>query len=211
MKKFLVAFIVLSSLSVFSQVEFKPGFRGGVNFSKLTNSNSSNKTDFFIGAQFGLKLSKFYTLQSELTYSRQGAIVKGRDYFNNFDPMVSSTVSDVKYNLDYLSLGIINKFTFGPGFQVLIGPSIDFKVGDNFPINSSDDLASVDLGLIGGLGFEFKNGIAIDARFKQGLIDIYGSNFNDTDGNGSDVNQIRLNQLFQLGVSYSFDIKKQLK
>ncbi|MEZ0130174.1 hypothetical protein AB9T88_10605 [Flavobacterium sp. LBUM151] len=55
-----------------AQVTFRPGIQAGINISKITDSGLDSKTDFYIGAFGALKLSKFYTLQPEITYSKQG-------------------------------------------------------------------------------------------------------------------------------------------
>ena len=191
-----------------AQVSIKPGFKAGLNISRFTNTEGSNKKDFYLGGLLAIKFAKLYTLQPELVYSRQGANVKTYNDFTNPDPIVYGSKTE-KYSLDYLSLAVINKFTFGPGFQVVVGPSIDFKVGDNFKGYTSDDLIGLDLAFIAGIGFEFRNGITVEARFKQGMADIFGNNYNeynDSNNNGN-YDEIVLNQLFQLGVSYSFDLK----
>lgn len=207
MKRFLLILILASTVNVFSQVEFKPGFRAGANFSRLTNTDGKSKTDFYLGGLLGIQFTKFYTLQPELTYSRQGAVVNELDYFNSYDPVITSTTKEEKYNLDYLSIGVNNKFTFGPGIQVMVGPTIDVKVGDNFPSSLSNELIGIDFTLVAGLGFEFENGIAVEGRFKQGMVDIFGDNYNennDSNGNGN-YDEVKLNQLFQVGISYSFN------
>lgn len=206
--KFLIILFFLGLTIANSQVTLKPGVKAGLNISRFTNTDGSNKSDFYLGGLLAIKLAKFYTLQPELVYTRQGANLKTYSDLTNFDPIVYSSKTE-KYSLNYLSLGIINKFTFGHGFQVVVGPSLDFKVGDNFEGYASDDLIGFDLAFIGGLGYEFKNGLTIEARFKQGMVDIFGDNYNydnDTNGNGN-YDEVILNQLFQLGVSYSFDIK----
>ncbi|UPQ79912.1 porin family protein [Flavobacterium azooxidireducens] len=194
MKKCLAIFVFIFSGTLVSnaQFEFKPGVRAGVNIAKVTNFEVDSKTDFFVGGQFELKFVDFYSLQPEVIYSRQGF-----------------KADNDNYSIDYLSLGITNKFTFGGGFNVLVGPTIDFKVGDNLPTFFSDELIGVDFALMGGIGYTFKNGLAVDVRFKQGLVDIFGDNYNeynDENGNGN-FDDVRLNQLFQFGVSYSFDLK----
>lgn len=204
-KLIIVLFFLGFSISN-AQVTLKPGVKAGINVSRFTNTDGSKKTDFYLGGQLAINLAKFYTLQPELVYTKQGSNVTQYSY-DGSGVLVGS--SDKKFNLDYLSLGVINKFTFGPGFQVVVGPSLDFKVGDNFESTFSDDLIGFDLAFIGGIGYEFKNGIAIEARFKQGMVDIFGENYNeynDTNGNGN-YDEVILNQLFQLGVSYSFDLK----
>jgi hypothetical protein len=212
----LVCFLGLTQMS--AQVTFKPGVKTGLNFSKFTNSNSDYKTDFYLGGLLSIKLAKFYTLQPELVYSRQGAIRTEYNNLSQYDPIVSTSRREVKYSLDYLSLGIINKFNFAEGFHVVVGPSLDFKVADNFKYNNSSNPIEFDFALIGGLGYTFPNGLTIDGRVKQGMVDIFGNNYNTTyyssndNGNNNsnsngNIDEVVLNQLFQLGVSYSFDLK----
>lgn len=212
MKKIaLLLFVVgLGTLTTNAQVEIKPGVRAGLSLSRLTNvENDGMKNDFYVGATLGIKFVKFYTLQPELTYSRQGAKIGGySNVYYDFvtDQYITEYIESRKYQLDYLSLGINNKFTFGPGFQVMVGPTVDFKVADNFPAYMSDELIGVDICLMGGLGFQFSNGFGIEARFKQGIVDIFGENYNeynDDNGNGN-IDDIYLNQVFQIGASYTF-------
>jgi hypothetical protein len=188
MKKcfFIIALITVAfTSSVNAQFSIKPGVRGGLNFTNITNSNLDSKTDFYVGGLLALKFAERYTLQPELIYSRQGA---------------------QDYGLDFLSLGIINKFKIVDGFHAVVGPTLDFKVGDDLSYN--DDLIGFDFGITGGLGYSLPNGLTFEARFKQGFIDIFGGDYSeDADGN-LDIDQIYLNQLFQLGVSYTFDLKK---
>jgi hypothetical protein len=203
MKKvfFIVFFTILGVLQLGAQVSVKPGIKAGLNISKFTNSEMSSKKDFYLGGLLNIKFNKIFTLQPELIYSKQGALRM------NYDPMVSN--QKVAYSIDYLSLGAISQFTIGNGFHFVVGPSLDFKVADNFNENYADDPIGFDLAFVGGVGYSFPNGLSLDARFKQGLVDIFGNNFNtnnDTNGNGN-YDEIVLNQLFQLGISYSFDLK----
>ena len=187
MKKFsfiITLFIVAFFSNVNAQVTIKPGVKGGLNFSNITNSDLDTKTGFYVGGLVAFKFAERYTLQPEVVYSRQGA-------------------EDIE--LDFISLGIINKFDIVEGFHAVVGPTLDFKVGDNLTYN--DDLIGFDFGLTGGLGYSMPNGLTFEARFKQGFVDIFGGEYSeDSDGN-VDVDQIYLNQLFQLGISYTFDVK----
>ena len=136
MKKIIVVLLLFFIVSqINAQVEIKPGVRLGANFSRFTNADLDRKTDFYVGGLLGIKFVDFYALQPELIYSRQGAD---------------------GYNLDFISLGINNKFTFKTGFQVMVGPTIDFKVGDNFQSDLSSDLIGFDFSLVAGVGYEFK-------------------------------------------------------
>ena len=191
-----------------AQVTVKPGVRAGLNLSTLTNLDADSRADFYIGGQVSIQFNKFYTLQPELTYSRQGATVTGYvNYLPDFDPSVEFRRTKYDVELQYISLAVANKFRIVDGFHALVGPSLDFKVGDN--LEYDNDLIGFDLGIFLGAGYTFPNGFGVEARFKQGLVDIFGDNYNygynDDDGYYNDaIDNVKLNQVFQIGATYSF-------
>ncbi|WP_125718616.1 porin family protein [Flavobacterium ustbae] len=197
MKKIvLIAFVLLAGITSQAQVRVSPGLRGGLNVSTLTNiDDNSSKTDFYVGGLVNIRFNKFFSLQPEVTYSRQGD--EGREYFDN------GSSRRINYELNYLTLGAVAKFNFqGKGFHVLAGPSLDVKVGDNY-INSNPE--GFDLAIVGGVGYTLPNGLTFEARIKQGLVDIYGyDNYYNDDYYYNDV---ILNQVFQIGISYTFKMK----
>ena len=123
MKKYLLfAFILLCTYTAAAQVTFKPGVRGGVNFARLTNTDLDTKTDFYLGAFGALKLSRFYTMQPEIGYSRQGA--QGEFvYYDSYSDIYYLEEADIK--LEYITLSFINKFTLTDAFNVHVGPTFD--------------------------------------------------------------------------------------
>lgn len=194
----LIAFVLFIGLiTSHAQVRVSPGIRGGLNFSTLTNvEDNSSKTDFYLGGLVNIKFNKYFSLQPEITYSRQGD--EGR-YFED------GRYYSEKYELNYITLGAVAKFNFsGGGFHILGGPSLDFKISDNY-INSNPE--NFDLAIVGGVGYTLPNGLTFEARIKQGFIDIYGyDGIDDYDGNGN-YDDVILNTVFQLGISYTFNIK----
>lgn len=192
-----VLFIGLASMQ--AQVSVNPGIRGGLNLTSLTNiDNNSMKADYYIGGLVAIKFNRYFTLQPEITYSRQGA--EGREYYNG-----SNAFQDAKYELNYVTLGAVAKFNFGgKGFHVLAGPSLDLKTSDNFGRYGYDPIGT-DFSFVGGIGYTLPNGLTFEARFKQGLIDIYGYDGIDYDDYYYD--QIILNQVLQFGISYTFKVK----
>ncbi|HSD14720.1 MAG TPA: porin family protein [Flavobacterium sp.] len=204
----LVCFFGLTQMN--AQVTVKPGIKGGVNFSKLTGFESDFSTNFYVGAFAAIKLAKIYTLQPELLYSAQGADNVRYSDGSIFDPVAPAPKSH-SVSLDYLSMSVINKFTFGGGFEAVVGPTLDFKLGDNFEWPLSDDLIGLDMGIVGGIGYSLPNGLGFEARYKQGFVDIFGGEyFDEYDYNeNGNFDEIYLNQVFQLGVSYTFDIKQK--
>ncbi|WP_343696219.1 porin family protein [Flavobacterium sp.] len=197
MKKItLIAFVLFIGLvKSQAQVKVSPGLRGGLNISTLTNiDDNSSKTDFYVGGLVDIKFNRYFSLQPEITYSRQGD--EGR-YFEN------GRYYSEKYELNYLTLGAVAKYHFGgKGFHVLAGPSLDIKVGDNY-INSNPE--GFDLAIVGGVGYTLPNGLTFEARIKQGMIDIYG--YDDIDNNDYYYDDVILNQVFQIGISYTFKVK----
>jgi hypothetical protein len=172
-----------------AQVTFKPGLRAGANFSHFTkgddygyyydtdynyvnDSNFSSKTDFYVGFYGALKLSKYYTLQPEINYSAQGSSTKTK----NLD-------------VDYLSFGVINKFTFN-NFNIHFGPTLDFVVSKNFNTE-----ADVDMTFVLGAGYQITPNLGIDARVKKGIIPVLDNTTSHT------------NVIFSVGGTYTFDLK----
>jgi hypothetical protein len=200
MKKItLIAFVLFIGLvKSQAQVKVSPGLRGGLNVSTLTNiDDNRSKTDFYFGGLVNIKFNKYFSLQPELTYSRQGD--EGREYFGN-----GYNYRYVNYELNYLTVGAVAKFNIGgKGFHILGGPSLDFKIDDNY-INSSPE--NFDLAIVGGVGYTLPNGLTFEARIKQGLIDIYGYDGINNDDNYY-YNDVILNQVFQIGISYTFKVK----
>lgn len=192
--------IVVLALAFFgianAQVTFKPGLRGGVNLSHFTkgdgvyyyddfssdnNVDFSSKADFYLGFYGALHLSKYYTLQPEIDYSRQGSKVK-----------VNGVAGDRQLDVSYLSIGIANKFTFTDKFNVHVGPTVDFQVEDNFNTESE-----VDFAFFLGAGYNFTKNFGIEARVKKGILPVL-DDYNDN---------YHTNVVFSFGATYTFDLK----
>lgn len=182
-----VAFFCFIGLtSVNAQVSFKPGLRTGLNFSHFTQNDNQNedyksKMDFYIGGYGELKLTKYYTLQPEITYTRQGSKYE-------YTGQTNSTT----FNATYLSFALINKFTFNDKFNFHIGPTIDFLVEKERNIDYYSD---VDLAFLLGLGYNFNSNFGLEARIKKGIVPVL------------DYNSSQTNVVFSLGVTYTFDLK----
>ncbi|MEX0997081.1 MAG: outer membrane beta-barrel protein [Flavobacteriaceae bacterium] len=200
MKKilFVVAISLASIIQSQAQVSFKPGLRGGVNMSKITQTESSFKADFYVGVYGALKLGSLYTLQPEIIYSNQGGKdIEIQEY--NFETN-QTTVSFETITISYVSVGIINKFNFNDHVNFHLGPLFDIQTGRNIYSNSE-----VDIAFIAGLGYNVTNNLAIEGRIKKGLVDVLDSDY--TSSNSPFVGSYNTNFLFQLGLSYTFDIQ----
>lgn len=182
-----------------AQVTIKPGIRAGVNFAKVTQTDFDTKTDFYVGGFAAIKFTRFYTLQPEVNYSRQGA---GEGTYYDYNLGAPVTLND-KIEINYISFGIINKFTFSDQFDIHFGPTMDFETDSNVYTNSD-----VDLAFTAGIGYTTPFGLTIEARVKKGVVDVLES---DDYYNDSFVDDYNTNFLFQVGLSYSFDVKGTTK
>ena len=223
MKKILFAIIALVGFAeAQSQVTFRPGLRAGANFSHFTkgdelryydssfyngdnNVEFKSKTDFYVGFYGALRLTRYYTLQPEITYSRQGSKFETRElYYDSFDTANYYNKSG-QIDVSYLSIAVINKFTFSDRFYVQVGPTIDFVVEKNGPpLNPNNDNyyyydsdpTDVDLAFVAGLGFNFTKNLGIEARVKKGVIPVIDTS-----------NDSHTNVVFSVGATYTFDLK----
>ncbi|MFB2121602.1 porin family protein [Parapedobacter sp. 2B3] len=198
-KAILLVVAMVAATQLFAQKRVSPGIRAGVNVATLSNINADFKTDFYAGGILSLHLGQRYTLQPELIYTRQGA---NNVTFVNEESGEPGGQENV--TIQYLSLGVVNKFYFVDGFHALIGPSLDMKIGKNFPRIDfdDDDYGGVDLGISLGLGYTLPIGLTIEGRFKTGMLDAFNNDY--FLGLFDDPDKISLNRVFQLGLSYSF-------
>lgn len=197
MKKLLFTslFITISYVLV-AQSKSQLGIRLGVNNAKILNSELDNKTGLYTGLFLAVRFSDSYTMQPEIVYSNQG----GNASFRNGEDL----------NINYVSIALANKFfvSKNQGFHFILGPSLDVNFDDNF-INLINDngenleITPIDLAVFGGIGYEFDFGLALELRFKQGLIDL---DFNDSGEYGGNSEENQLNRVFQIGLAYKFNM-----
>jgi hypothetical protein len=175
MKKLVLSLVVLVALSIkgFSQTtpanqsagqgiwsKFEFGIKAGGNYSNFTNANFA--TDPLPGFNAGLtvayKITDNFLVSEEFLYSLQGAKVKAGSFASQ----------DIK--LSYAAIPILLKYRTNSGFFVEGGGQAGFKVKED--IGGLTDLKfakKVDFGAIGGLGYQSKMGLGIDARYFYGV------------------------------------------
>ncbi|KAF2514023.1 PorT family protein [Flavobacterium zhairuonense] len=183
-----------------AQVSFNPGLRGGLSLSTISETKSTYKTDFYVGAFGEINITKKYALQPEITYSRQGSDNVGY-YFDNAEP---KTVKFRDLQLGYLSFTLLNKFTFGPGIQIQFGPAVDVLVNDNLDkVEMYNDLS-----LISGIAYRLPSGLTFEARLKKGVLDVFDSSYYNDKNDYYLFGSYNTNVNIQLGISYAFGGKK---
>jgi len=196
MKKIIFASLLfLVFLESNAQVTFRPGIRGGANFSKLTETDSDFKPDFYLGIFGALKLSRFYVFQPEISYSKQGGNNVSSYAFDQINQRY--IVRKIDVSNQYITVGITNKFYINDKINVNIGSTLDLMVDPDEYTDSELDLA-VSL----GAGYKIAKNLEAEIRVKKGIVDAFMPNYS------YQLNGTNTNFLFQLGLSYTFDFKQ---
>ncbi|AYN69339.1 PorT family protein [Euzebyella marina] len=188
------ALIILFVFTATCHSQVRPGIKGGWNNSTISKTTLDSKTGIYVGGFVKIPITDYYTLLPEILYSEQGGESNSEEY------------GDV--NIHYLSIGVPNKFYVTPlnGFHFIIGLSIDINLKNNFVnftnFNIDDEISPLDVVVLGGLGYEFPFGLALEARYKQGTISVDFLGADDLyEEPGSNLNGV-----FQIGAAYKFKL-----
>ena len=166
MKNLFLLCIVLVSSSVFSQSLFDRlhfGVKAGGNYSDFSNANFDTEglPGFHAGAIIAFDINEKWSVQEDFLFSTQGAKIKGG-------------ISDGKdLKLSYVSVPIVLKYKTSFGLYFEAGPQVGILASEDFKELTNDDFAEkIDAGMVGGIGYQFPNGLGIGARYYYGLTDI---------------------------------------
>ena len=151
------------------------GIKAGLNLS--TVSNGMTDLDFLpdmmpafhagilLNLNFGYKNDTpgFFGLQTELLFSRQGFSLYGNDVIFN-----------------YITVPFLAKLYLYQGFNLEVGPWFGylFGVDPNSTVISDNNIqlsglkGGKDAGVAAGIGYDFKFGLVIGARYQHGLSDL---------------------------------------
>ncbi|MGK7389026.1 MAG: porin family protein [Candidatus Cyclobacteriaceae bacterium M2_1C_046] len=186
MKRFLIIFLL--GLSTVCNAQ-NLGITAGINFSNLTGDidTVTFKLGFQAGALVEFQVGGNLFIQPELVFTLQGAI-------DNDDP-------EQKVSLNYVALPVMVKYFISEGFNLQIGPRVAVLAMAQTTIGETDyqikdQLASTDIGIISGIGYQKKN-FKASVRYYHGLTDIKEAD-----------NQDISNQAIEFSLGYFFNRNK---
>ncbi|MBL7885272.1 MAG: outer membrane beta-barrel protein [Flavobacterium sp.] len=204
MRRVFILFIILFSINnkLCAQVTFNPGIQSGLNVSKITEMDLPSRKDYYFGVYGAIKFSKKYTLQPEITYSRQGA----KGIYTAYHPAIGQYLTNsADISLQYLSISINNKITIYKNLYFNLGEFTDFVVGDDIvQDNGSTSISKgqdIDYGVFGGLGYQISKNFGVEGRVKKGFGDALDFSVNQK-------NATMTNVVFQIGATYTINFKK---
>lgn len=194
MKKLFLLLAIL--VSVFSQLQaqgISGGIKAGMNVSGWGGDVSQALADlvgetsilpgtvkqgYHVGGFLSLPLGRHLTLEPGLYYSTKGIEASYTYAANNFLKLNATVVNDAHY----LDLPVLAKVHLGKGFQLFAGPQLSYLVANRVKgeagilgfsyeqdINWKSGFREWDFALAGGLGYQFTNGIQLQAGYDHGL------------------------------------------
>ncbi|MES2429955.1 MAG: porin family protein [Bacteroidota bacterium] len=217
-----ILLVVFSATSFLGFAQVKPVFKisAGVSSSSIqgdaadqlnnildyTNGmiTTNSSIGFYAGASAGIPISKMVSIEPGLYYTQKGYEMKGQLNLKGLDFLGAS--AKAKLQMQYIDIPILLKVNMN-GFQVFAGPQVSYLTQADlkttagvFGINllnkkmdATDQLNRWDMGVTGGVGYQFNNGLNISASYDRGLSNVDANkNFNS------------YNQTFRVGIGYNF-------
>jgi hypothetical protein len=194
MKKWIVAFLLLLSVSSFgqsfTQSIFKRlsfGVKAGANYSNFYHADFSTDAliGFHAGALVNFKLTNQLSIQEEFLFSSLGAKIK--------DGVLGGETA----KLYYLSVPFLLKYCTSFGLYLEAGPQMSIRLTENVPDRSGNFAQQLDSGLAGGLGFQSKSGLEVGIRYCAGLSNVAAFEVSNSKPEFK-------NNVFQASLSYTF-------
>lgn len=152
-----------------NQLEF--GVKAGGNFTGFHTGSSTFSSEFGInlGGIAEYSLSDRFSIQAELLFNQKAGTFTVRD---NSNLVLGNVVS----KLGYIDIPILAKVYISEKFSFEVGPQIGFNISEKTEFNGSEvesELNTLDTALVGGFGYQFEQGLFIQARYGYGLSEVF--------------------------------------
>lgn len=197
--------------------------------------NPGDRTGYYVGGVVNYALNDKVGVQSELLYENGGARLAGDGVILNWlldpDPLFGSM--EFKMNTHSIVLPVLLKYETSDGLSFLIGPYASYRVKTSVKFNDNlsnlmlenelyvDDIVSgkaaikeyldnsiekFNYGVSIGLEYKMENGFFVDARFNQGLKNLWDDD-SESISDVIDTNALKLvvrNSSLMVGVGFRF-------
>ena len=171
MKKLFVCFVLsIICLDVWSQAKF--GFESGLGMYTITSSRVKTHPRITLmgGMWLQIKMSKSWTVQSELTYCQKGAGGYYHDHPNNGDYWLGLTYFEVPILFQYNKKNVY--LEFGPGLALLMN-SGEYSIGGVLPYQTLlYPFSKKDLFFNLGAGYVFNKKWCVGLRLTHSLLPV---------------------------------------
>jgi Outer membrane protein beta-barrel domain len=198
------------------------GFRAGLNVADLQGDAVQSFTTlagyapdgsiskqlrpgFYAGVFATLPLGPGFAIEPGITYAEKGAVLKGTLPFPALDFLNANVTGTAR--LAYIDVPVLAKVFITPGFYLYAGPQASFLVSGKARVDASvlgfsaykqdfdvaNQLRKVDFAAVGGLGYQFENGLGLSAGYDYGFTSLDSNNRFQA-----------YNRVAKVGLSYSF-------
>ncbi len=196
-KQILLLLLTVISVTVSAQSNVSFGIRAGLssagmsgdavnnldNLLNFTNGRvtTHNRTGFFAGGYASIPLSAQISFEPGLYYTQKGYELRGELGIKGAEFLGANAKAQLQS--DYIDMPVLLKANLGGGLQIFAGPQFSYLsssklkssagvLGFNVFKNTLDATSQFnrwDMGVSGGVGYQFKNGMNIMASYDHGL------------------------------------------
>jgi Outer membrane protein beta-barrel domain len=219
-KIFIVIIFSVTMINVIhAQVSY--GIRTGVNFAKWQGEDlqiiedlvdktdgyleTRGKTGWHVGGYVNIPINKTFSFEPGLAYSKKGYSLMG-----DFQIPVLKSLglnAGARVQSHYIDMPLVLKANVVKGLNIYAGPQVSLLVRStlnaklgvlgisifNRGIGITERFNKADLGLTGGIGYQFNNGLNIQAGYDHGLTTLDKNN-----------NYAAYNRVVKVSVGFSF-------
>jgi hypothetical protein len=217
-KKILLSFSLFLSIASFAQIKY--GVAAGVSSYSINGNAADNLkqvlsftngivatrpvTGFYGGGYANIPLANNFSVEPGVYYSTKGYALTGAYTIKGIDILTADATA--KLNSSYIEMPLLLKGNFN-GLQIFAGPQLSYLTNASLNtsagfaginlINSKMDVTNqlnrLDIGVTGGMGYQFSNGLRITGSYERGLSKVDA---------GQNVKSY--NQGFKIGAGISF-------
>jgi Outer membrane protein beta-barrel domain len=221
MKKFFTLTVLSAFIITSTKAQISYGVQAGVNIANwqgdamqslndvvdLSNGyiTTRSRTGFNVGTYVNIPLTEQISFEPGVMYSQKGYTMQGD---LKIDALKFLGVNaSAKVESHYIDMPLLLKAEVAKGLSIYAGPQISYLANTNLHVNSSilgisllnrkldltDNFNRVDMGIVGGLGYQFDNGVNIKAGYDYGLSKL-----------DKNENFKAYNRVIKLSVGFSF-------
>ncbi len=195
--KFLPSAFLLSIISIAATAQIKPVLKAGIinatwkgeakeTFTSVIDQTNGiieprKRTGFYIGAGADIPLGDMVSIEPGLVYTQRGYGLKGNLTINQLK--IEALNARATSQMHYIDVPVLIKVKPAGGLTIFAGPQISYLIKNNLQadvallgfslINTDLDITNqfnrFDVGLTGGIGYEFEGGFGIAASYEKGF------------------------------------------
>lgn len=195
--KLLSAVFIVSIISITATAQIKPVLKAGIInatwkgeakqtlTSVIDQTNGiiepRKRTGFYVGAGVDIPLSEMVSIEPGLIYTQRGYGLKGNLTINKLK--IEALNARATSQMHYIDLPVLLKIKPAGGLIIFAGPQVSYLVKNNLQadiavlgfslLNTDLDITNqfnrFDMGITGGIGYEFEGGFGIAASYEKGF------------------------------------------